>query len=399
MPRRLLFLFLAAAALGQLALIHREGWVPAWQRHHLDARAPHFSDLRVITGAGDSLDQGFNPREENPGAPFRQRFNQTGIWLHLRDLGIHEADSTAVGLALLAGYALGLWWLSAGIGRAGALLLAGLVVSPAALLAVERGTTDLSVFFLLALAGLLAERRALGAAGAILLAFWLKLFPLAGVAVFLRESRPRALRLGLAVLGVAALYCAWNFRDLVDIGFKTEKGPHTSYGWNVLALHLGRHSPWTPVARFGGLAFALGSIAVAVALARRRAAPPAGERGLDFFRLGAAVYAGTFLLGASWDYRLIFTAFLVPQLVRWTGSADASLRRWARAALAALVVAAWSLALKDWIGGSAAGRIAVRTVEEAAKASLYFICLTLLAWTRPVWLPPSRPPAPPANFP
>ena len=387
--RACLFLVLTLAAGLQLWFIQHAGWEQAWRTWQLDARRPHFSDLRVITGAGDSIERGFNPREENPGAPFGQRFNQTSVWLQLRHLGIHEADSTAVGLVLLAGYVLGLWWITAGIGSLGAGLTAALVFSPAALLAIERGTTDLSVFFCLALAGHLAAKAPRGAFAAVLAGFWLKLFPLAGVVVFWREPRPRALRLGLLLLGLAALFCLLNFRELVDIGYKTEKGPHTSYGWGVLALHVGTlgREAWVRPLYFDGLGLALLSLGVA-AWTARDAATRLENRTLDFFRIGAAVYAGTFLLGASWDYRLIFASFMIPQLSVWATGPEPTLRRWARGLIGATLVAAWSLALKDWFGPSARG------LEEVAKWFLFYGCVHLLARTRPAWL---RWPAPGPN--
>jgi hypothetical protein len=38
---------------------------------------------------------------------------------------------------------------------------------------------------------------------------------------------------------------------------------------------------------------------------------------IDAFRAGAGIYLGTFMLGNSWAYRLIFLIFIIPQLVTW----------------------------------------------------------------------------------
>lgn len=391
-PRAWLFIALAVAALVQTWLIQRDGWNPTWRRWQIDARTPHFSDLRAILGAADSIDQGFDPREKNPGAPFGQRFNQTSVWLRLRDVGIREADSGAIGLLLLAGYGVSLWWLCAGIDRRTAVILAPLILSPACLLAVERGTTDLSVCFLLALAAHIAARRLQLAVPVVLVAFVLKLFPLAGLALVLRESRARALRLALPALAVAVLFCAYNFRELIDIGYKTEKGPHTSYGWAVLSLHLGtlHGAPrnFSSVAAWGGAALALlGTLAALICGMRSRQEPTAENRSLDFFRVGCAVYAGTFALGASWDYRLIFALFMVPQLSRWTSDTQRSTRIWSCVMLVALLIAAWSLALKPSLGNSTAAHIVGRGLEESAKWGLFFGCTYLFTRSLPPWIP------------
>lgn len=390
-PRLWLFLGLAIFAGSHLALIHHYGWVDTWRWWHVPSRAVPFSDLRVITGASDSVERGFNPRENNPGAPFGQRFNQTNVWLWMGELGLRERHSPVVGVVLLAGYLVGLWWLATGISGWAIVLLVPLLISPAALLAVERGTTDLSVFFLLALAGHRVAAAPRGAFAAVLAGFWLKLFPLAGVVLFLREPRKRALRLGLLAFALVALFCALNFRELLDIGYKTEKGSHTSYGWAVFSLYL-RAAGFTDGVRavwIAGLVLAL--LGLSLAGWTGRAAPtPAAGRPLDFFRIGAAVYAGTFLLGASWDYRFIFTLFLIPQLAEWALGGDPSLRRWSRGLLVALFIAVWSLALKDWAGDSSVARTAMRALEEAAKWALFYGCVHLLARTLPVWLKPGR---------
>lgn len=376
-PRIYLFIFIAMVAAGIGGLIQQQGWERTWKRWELPARTPAFSDLRVITGAGDSLDSGFNPREENPGAPFKQRFNQTSVWYGLRKIGVREAQSTAMGVVLLCGYAIALWLVCAGITRLGAVMIAILVFSPALLLAVERGTTDLSVFLLLVLAGLLAGRTLVGAMGAVFTAFVLKLFPLAGVLLVLRESPGRAVRWGGLVFGGAALFCALNFREIVDIGFKTEKGRELSYGWAALSLHLRSDGmiPWV----CGGLAFA--GLLVAVWRGVRLVHEEPQSRGLDFFRIGAGVYGGTFLLGASWDYRLIFTLLLVPQVAAWACDRSSPLRLTARIVLGALLIAAWSPVI-----AAHAGMVFSKGSEELAKWSLFFGCLYLLSATLPSWL-------------
>lgn len=375
-----LFIFIAVVAAGIGALIQVQGWERTWKRWELPARTPAFSDLRVITGAGDSRDQGFDPREENPGAPFKQRFNQTSVWYGLRLIGVREVQSTALGVVLVCGYLVGLWWASEGANRLGAGVIALLVFSPALLLAVERGTTDLSVFFLLALAGMLAGRTMTGAMAAVLGAFVLKLFPLAGVLLVLREPKARAWRWALVVVGVAAVFCAVNFREIVDIGFKTEKGRELSYGWAALSRSLGNGGA-AVAAYWTGAGLALAGGAVAWWRGSRLAHEEPAGRGLDFFRVGAGVYAGTFLLGTSWDYRLIFALFMVPQAAVWVGRKSSPLRLTAAVVLVAVVVAAWMPVIATGTGAALA-----KGVEELAKWSLFFGCLYLLSATLPGWM-------------
>ena len=46
------------------------------------------------------------------------------------------------------------------------------------------------------------------------------------------------------------------------------------------------------------------------------------DRALAAFRVGAATYVGTFLLGGNFNYRLAFLLFALPQLVRWSRPTD-----------------------------------------------------------------------------
>jgi hypothetical protein len=388
-PRIWLFIGITLFAVIHLGLINHFGWVDTWRWWHIPARSPHFSDLRVITGASDSVERGFNPREINPGAPFGQRFNQTHVWLWLGQFGLRERHSTFVGLVMLAGYAVGIWWLAANCRKLPAMLLVPLLISPAALLAVERGTTDLSVFFLLALAGHVAARSMRSSLVVVLFGFVLKMFPLAGALLILREPRGRAWRLGLGVVMLVALFAVLNFRELVDIAHKTEKGTETSYGWAVLSLYLEKFpstADWAlPVRRLCAALAAAGGVLMWWWARRSPTAEEPPTRSLDFFRIGAGVYAGSFLLGASWDYRFIFCLFMIPQLVEWLLCHDQALRRISRVIYAVIIVAAWSRALTDWMGPGELGKILARTIEELAKWTLFFGCVHLLARTLPAW--------------
>lgn len=389
--RGCLFLFLGFFAAAMSWFIQRDGWKTTWNHWHIPARAPHFSDLRAITGAADSIERGFDPREHNVGAPFGQRFNQTRVWLWLGQLGVRESHSTAVGLALVAGYAVALWWLCAGIGGSTALLLVVLLLSPAAMLAVERGTTDLSVFFLLALAAHVAGRSACASAGAVLGAFVLKLFPLAGIVVVLRERRGRAVQIAICVILLAAVFCWADFREIVDIGFKTEKGQTLSYGWAVLSIYLERELGVAADVALR-IRWASGILAAIIALlacwrgshVESEATLP--DRPLNFMRVGAAVYAGSFALGASWDYRLIFVLFMVPQLTRWAFDELHGFRSVAAITLGSLVLATWSPAIIAAGTGTVSGWIVARAVEELSKWTLFATSVYLLTATLPPWL-------------
>jgi hypothetical protein len=387
-----LFVVIGLAAAGIGGLLHRDGWEPTWERWGMVSRSPFFSDLRTVTGAMDSIDQGYDPTVVNPGSPWNQQFNQPQLWLHLMGLfHVREYDSPIIGCGLIVATLVALWWTTAGISVPVAIYFAVIFFSPVTMLAFERGNLDLMMFFLLAVAHRLANRSAVAGLIVVFGAFLLKLFPLAGLLLLLRETRERALRLGgVAVIG-AAVYAAVTIGDLRKIWEATEKGSAVSYGYNVLWHYLRLHeSAWTGLAQGAAYALMFCSLVAAWWRAIRPSETPdpviAASRHLDGYRLGAGVYAGTFLLGNSWDYRLIFFFFAVPQLCDWL-KLGTKPERWNAAwQLFAFTVAMYAMWLTQNLGRSSSGFVLMRGLEELAKWSLFTGCLWQLARTLPTWV-------------
>src|SRR5471030_835165 len=60
-------------------MLERDGWEPTWRRWGMVSRSPCFSDLRVVTGAMDSLENGYDPMISNPGSAWHQPMNYPRI--------------------------------------------------------------------------------------------------------------------------------------------------------------------------------------------------------------------------------------------------------------------------------------------------------------------------------
>lgn len=374
--------------------LHRDGWQPTWERWGMVSRSPFFADLRTATGAMDSIEQGHDPMISNPGSPFSQRFNYPRIWLFIFEIfDVRESDSAIIGGGFFVGLLVALWWLTAGISTAAAAYFALCFFSPATLLAIERGNLDLAIFFLVTLALMAARRHAVLGQIIVLFAYTLKLFPLAGLMLLLREPRSKALRIGVVCLVAGAGYFAATFSDMLLIWSATEKGADVAYGYNVLWHYLRLHSsPWTETVRYS--AFVAVGLSLLGAGWRAACAPPkTGSAGLhhhemDGYRIGASIYSGTFLLGNSWDYRLIFFFFAVPQLFVWLRSGATSDRFLAGVQLGCFAVAVWAMWLTFRFARSAESFALVRGLEEIAKWGLFATSLWLLAATLPNWIRP-----------
>jgi hypothetical protein len=110
---------------------------------------------------------------------------------------------------------------------------------------------------------------------------------------------------------------------------------------------------------------------------------PARSTHLDGFRIGASIFIGTFLLGASWNYRLLFLLLVVPQLLEWI-EAEGTTARLATWVLGGVAFTLWSSFLSRWL--SMRLTTVVFLLKESANWMLLFALLYLLLQTLPSWV-------------
>ena len=280
-----------------------EGWQPTWEALGVPSMWPPFADMRTVQGAVESLERGLDPQLVNPGDPWGRAMNYPLAWAAIAQvLGLGDE---ARYLAVVGGY-VGIFLLACGwiVVRARTGWALPLVLSGAALFAVERGNNDLLVFLLLfAAAWLPLLARGL----LVLLAGALKVYPLALFPLLMERRRRGALLLALFVL---VLLMLWPELGVMRAG-NSARGV-MSYGGPALAAAV-RHVTGLAVPAPLLLAGLLGA---GLALARRLPADSAGpdEPMRRMFELGAATYLATYLLASNWDYRLVMVLLCLPQL-------------------------------------------------------------------------------------
>lgn len=287
-----------------------------WGLWSLPPMDQSFADLRNLTGAGESIAQGYDPLYQNPGDPWRRPLNHPRLVQYLIQ-AFHLNLGSTVYLGILLGllFFLGAWIAFPVLDRLSAYGIGLLLFSPIAALGIERGNHDLLIFFLVAIALRLGQWAWISWP-LMFLAASIKLFPVFGVFYAARYKASNRMIGGFLLLFIG--YLALNYQDLPQIFNSTQKGSYlwaygvktfdeaaTGYayipaGAVILAtvlFYLNSLSQWQP-SDASGSRLSLGTY-------------------LDGFRLGAGIYLGTFLLGNSWSYRLIFLIFTVPQLVTW----------------------------------------------------------------------------------
>jgi len=359
-----------------------------WHFWNIPTLNPSFIDLRILTGSADSFRAGLNPIYSNPGDPLGRRFNLPFAWYYVFYTGIQRDDAVWLGILLALGYLFSAWIFPRQIGFSAALMLAILLFSPASMLAIERGNVDLFIFILCTLMLLLLENHSLPATALLMVASFLKFFPIFGLAVVLRETRYRFWITSLAVFTVLLVYAVLTYPNTSASFANTEKGAVLSYGVDVIPLYLGQLSGsqrlfdlLTLVFSFVGLglflfAFYLGS--------KLDALPSRDMRHLSAFRLGAAIYLGTFLVGDNWDYRLVFLLFTVPQLVEWAKASSAE--KAAQWTIVSLMIACWYLISFSVFNLIPGGTHVAYLLDQVSKWALFFGLGYLFSASAPDWL-------------
>lgn len=385
----LLILVLGGAALA--LLIHYYGYERTWSLWNIPSMDPHFADLRTITGGAESHRRGLDPLAENPADPWRRTMDYPRVWEGLFLLGIDQGDTSLIGAIMIALFAAGLLVFGGGMDRLTAVVMGLGVFSPAVLFGIERGNKDLLIFFLLAAALAVLRRSPLLFTALVTLGAVLVYFPLFGLVCLLCQPRRRCLLLGGVSLAAIAIYMALTWRDMWLIELGSLKGAALSYGFNVVHTWVQPSLPSAAAGRLLTAASLAAAIALFAAAVRARAGrPPAlaahDQQNLDAFRLGAAIYAGTFLLGNNWDYRLIFLLFAIPQLVQWSRGRTAPAPRAARWALALLLASLWMQFFFRFAHFLPAGGHVLFAVDELCNWTLLGLLLFLLARTAPQWL-------------
>lgn len=307
---------------------------------------PPFGDLRTITGASVSLADGLDPLAANPGDPWGRPMNYPRVWLALAHLGLAPEHTAWLALFVFVAFAAGLVVLLPLVTDGFVLLaLAAAVLAPPTWFAIERANIDLLMFGMVSVAAWLASRHRRVANVLVAAAAALKLYPAFALANLLGASRQRAMAIAAGVMLPLAAYGVWTRRDLILIATHTEHWTKIEYGIAKVPMALAAR---TDIAASVWLAVAAGVLAAAAGLAlrlRRRVClgTSPSQHAHAAFLSGAGIYLGTFCLGRNFDYRLVFLALTVPQLVHWLRTTTGASRRLLGALLGVQQLVLWSL--------------------------------------------------------
>lgn len=386
-----------------LLLFKYYGYTETWKLWKVPSWNPPFLDFRLIPGSAESFSNGYEPSIENPNDPNERIFNYPAFWRLFFYTGITQADTIWISVTMIVLFFIGVLLFPQKLSIPGAIGMLFVIFSPAAMLLYERGNVDLSVFFICAMIVLAGSYSAYLAALLIAFGAIVKMFPFFGITVLLKESKSRFWTLFLGCLAVLIVYMIATWSSVSASWNTTMRGDGLSYGTNVFVTRYGEaikkvFTQWmTPhytdlIIKYAPLAIGLAIFFVVFLLAILNLEQPAtlAERNFAAFRMGAAVYVGTFLLGNNFDYRLAFLIFLMPQLVEWLRSTTRSYRILAWSSVVLVLLSCWhmwiiAIPLQSIFGSVADSQKFWNIVDEIFNWLLFANLGYLLIASTPPW--------------
>jgi hypothetical protein len=370
------------------ALFFTYGYEKTWLLWNVPALLPYLGDARVITAGAESHALGYDPLINNPMDPLDRPMNYPRVWQLLFHLGLDQSDTIYFGVILAVLFFSGVFLITKHIDQATAWLMTCAIFSPAVLLGLERGNIDLLVFFLLALAVYTIKKSRVGTTVVIGLSFLLKLYPIFALAIFLREHKRVFRAIIVLSIIVCALYTMIMFDELRLIRLATPRPTSMAYGLDVAWMRAVTNHPHATIA-LRIISYAAVLLAAVVSLLRggRRAGTADDQNGhMDSFRVGAATYIGTFLIGANWDYRLVILLLVIPQLMSWRRSPWNGVRYVAIITMVCVMISLWSLFTARMLAHVARGSLVNVLLDLSCKWIIFSGLLYLFVYTWPDWL-------------
>lgn len=361
-------------------LFHFFGSDTVWRLWNVPTLYPGFADLRAVLRGIDSVRGGLNSSTDS----FGLVAGYPRIWVMLGWLGINASDTLWLAFVILFLYWISLYFFVRDYDVCTAVWMSSVVFSPAAMLAYERGNLDLVIFVLLAIALALDPFSRVLSVGLMILSAMLKVYPIVGLAYLLKEPRRRFFLWSCIGLSVFVIYAISLSRALKGVVEYIPRGSLFDYGAEVIGFHIfevsGSRTLTDVVTLISFLA--LYFLIVGVLYWSYVVPDRVGDHErqyLDSFRLGAIIYIGTFVEGNSFNYRLIFLLFCIPQIIVWMYSSS-SIRFVGRLALSAVVASCWGALLLGFLPVNLAFALDELTNWVLFAALLYLFFVSLPDW-------------------
>ncbi len=311
-----------------------------WRKFGVPAINYPFADLKEVLA-------GFDCVRSNKSASFNScNFGYPPIWFSLSGLGLDENATLPLGFLSILIFYLSSFLLIGRLNYQEGVLYSLLLCSPPLMLLVERCNVDIIIYSGLFLALVFIKNpekfsfRLVGYLIILGLAF-LKLFPIFGLAILIKEKRKTIILIGSIFMSLFGIYCFSIRKEMKIIGsyFLTKKD-WMSFGYRNIFYKINTfyneeifvHAKMKIIFV---LLFSLSlifSVRMLIDLGKKvkfwlsksyLASASNNIHHIDAFRLGSSIYIGNFIvIGKVFDYKFAFLLFAIPQILLWIKSRD-----------------------------------------------------------------------------
>jgi hypothetical protein len=386
----LMVMILGILVIGSLFLTY--GYEKTYGLWNVPTMRPHFADLRVITSASETYAQGIDPLIMNPSDQLQRPLNYPRIWQSLFKIGVDVNHTTGIGVSLILLFFIGNYLFLQKSGAIAVVFVMLALFSPAVLLGIERANIDLLMFFILSTAIVLANKSYGYSLCLVLFAFILKLYPIFGLTVLLRKDKLTIYKIVLLVIVTVGLYVIITYNDLALISRATPRSIVLSYGIDVFWMKMSSYNHIAGII-YKGLSYILLVLVIGKAFtdsentAKYLSISNDCDYCFDAFRVGGAVYIGTFLIGNNWDYRLMFLLFVIPQLIKWSRSDVKKIAVLSIVTIIGVYASLWYLLIQRVLQHFSFGHTLSYSIKEMSNwfifcSLMYFIICTIPEWVR-----------------
>jgi hypothetical protein len=345
-----------------------------WAIWKIPIMVPYFADLRNLTGGAESISLGYDPLYSNPQDPWGRTLNLPRLDQYILSIPkINQDDTAFIGILFIFLFFTGIFISLKEINNTTAVILAIIIFSPSVVLGIERSNLDLLIFFLVSAALFMSSSPAISML-ILLLASFIKLFPVFALSYFFKYTKKTQLLVFIGFITSFLIYIFLNQSDLAQVFNSTQKG----YGVMAYGVQTySRSSNLTSYIPF--MAIIISSLIFYINSTYAHDFKQEDENYIDTFRAGAGIYIGTFFLGNNWDYRLMFLIFVIPQLLSWRKDSRRGFISFM--ALISVIVSCWSM----WCVGIISNHLLI-AIDEIFNWILFATLFYLLTSSMPLFL-------------
>lgn len=363
-----------------------------WMLLGIPAMQPYFADHYAILAASDCAQQGLDVFAQNPCDPYHRVHVYSRLWLVFSYLGIHAQHNTLFGIAIICTFLLAVV-LSVRPRKIDEVILSAVLLSsPAIMLGVERGNSDLIMYtfcvvgvYLLAQASLLST---ILANLFLLFAVFLKFYPVASFVVLVEffSKRETFYKIISCVALIIAAYVCVTYTDILTIVKNLPKPDafFMTFGARELLKLVNMNNWYLSIVLPAILAAVLAGMSLSATLKKMH--ENIESRVLLLFLAGAANLSVCFFTNLNYHYRCVYLLCCLPYFFRVREHApNCAIKSMVYVFYLCMIPTVWAEFFMYWAGDPAVLSIlkipmmeAIRDIQVMKHAGAWGVSLIVL---------------------